>query len=549
MSSTHVEQALRALMLPTRVHQEINCGAALGKYLVSLKVATEDYLTWVHVRLSGWEESQKPHAELASLVKTVLNANCTIDKTETDAVAARLASQYFDIHRKLLLDHLMTFGEARAFLSHAFVLADLTKAHTFSSAQIAVLLANQPLFSSYGRQAITSVLLKLQISNAVSVDQIKALFSQDAALEVQSLADATISGSSEFVAAKASALGFQGDIFDALFKLSPVVNASGSVSSPFTPYLQILHYQCCLTEFVDHDVTDIYEFAPRGGKCEWLHEQYPHAIAGAKNPFLNNAKSVEVLDRGWARSKKLNERPGALALLDILTGLQRMSFFARREVAFWIRMWLHRILRVSGESAVRLPATIASIQIEQLLAKVSIGNTRSFGIIEQRVVDAIAYCQFPARRSRGLGDSVNATNLSNSKFGDCEFLDPTTFAITAFEAHAGQLSRIYIDEHLASMRKSLPKRIPELTSITDLSCWRVEVIFVAHTIIGDLEKHVVVDGLKVTIRAIEFADLLSKKSLPIQSQLTLAINEYVLKPLREYRTPNDVRNSFLAILS
>lgn len=549
MTSGTLKHALRALMLPTRVQKETDCGEALGKYLSDLGVAHDDYLTWIHVRLDDWANSQKPHPQLMSLVKAVLCANCTNDQTETDAIAIRVASQYFIVHSKLLSDHLMPFGDATAFLSYAFVLADLAKTHSYSSAQIAVLVASQPLFSSFGRQAIATVLSKLQILNGVSLDQIKNLFEQDAVREGAALVDTNISGSSELVSERASALGFHGDMFDALCKLSPTVKANGSVSSPFTPYLQILHYQCSLTEFVDHDVTDFYEFAPRGPKGQWLQRQYPHAIAGAGNPFLNNAKSVEVPDRGWVRSKKLKERPGALALLEILTGLQGMTFFARREVAYWIRMWLHRIIRVSGQSAVSLPKTVAPEQIERLIGKVSNGDTHSFGVIEQRVVDAIAFCRFPAHRSRGLGDSVNATNLSNSKFGDCEFLDPTKYTITAFEAHAGQLSRIYIEEHIASMRKSLPKRIPELTSITDLSFWRVDVTFVAHTIIGNLEGDFDIAGLKVKIQAITFREWLSKKTLPTQPQLVSAINEHVLKPLREYRTPNDVRNTFLEILS
>ncbi|WZB74218.1 hypothetical protein WJ972_25345 [Achromobacter insuavis] len=282
----------------------------------------------------------------------------------------------------------MTHEEAVAFLSHSFLVGHLAEFERLSAAQIANVLSQRDHRAKFSRQCVDAALQMMRIASPFSRNQIISLYRRDASQELGTLADCDFLTAADRVADAGVKLGFPGDLLSALKVLAPS-SGVGGMRSPFTPYLQMLHYQCSIAEFVDHAVTDVYEFSPRGEKGEWLHRQYPDTIAGAANPFLNNAKSVEVLDIGWVRAKKFRERPGAMALLAILEGMQAMGFSARRELAWWIRIWLHRIIRIAGMIPVEIPETLSLDQIESLLRGVSRGNTGTFGVLEQRVIDAV----------------------------------------------------------------------------------------------------------------------------------------------------------------
>src|SRR3546814_11380722 len=103
-------------------------------------------------------------------------------------------------------------------------------------------------------------------------------------------------------------------------------------------------------------MVDLYEFSPRGVAANWLFQEYPDSIAGASNPFLNNAKAVEVIDESWVRSKRSAERPGARAIYHLLSMLDGLGFSARREIARWVRLWLLRVIRVANERPLGMPA-------------------------------------------------------------------------------------------------------------------------------------------------------------------------------------------------
>ncbi len=538
-------QAARALMLPTRVGHESRCCLVFGRHLIRSGIPIVDFAAWVRLQLEQWEDTKKPSVELRVLVRVVLDAN-SLGKT-TDSVTKRLAVSYFEIHQKLLDDHLMSHADAASFLSYAFIFAEFAKTHKMSSAQIANQLTSRKLLSNGGRQAIACVLEKLDACQTIKIDDLRTLYHRDAANEISTFADADFTEAAELVAEKAISLGYRGDLLQALTELSPAFNFN-RFTDEYTPYLQILHYQCCIAEFIDHAVTDIYEFAPRGEKGEWLRKQYPDGIAGAGNPFLNNAKAVEVLDRGWARSKKPKERIGATALLLVLEELQEMSFFSRRELAFWIRSWLHRIIRVCGGSTLVIPKSLSKTNMLNLLQKTAKCNTQSYGVIEQRLVDVVGSTIFPKLRSHGLGDAVNATNTSKAKFGDCEFFDPINRVIHAYESHAGKLSQLYVEDHLASIKKVIRKRRTELSQIAEISDWRVELIFVSHEISGVVDKKISVDGLCFAITAISFESFFRTHSSEANKLLLGAAVTHLLTPLSQYRTPNLVRARLLELI-
>ncbi|OUC12912.1 MAG: hypothetical protein B0A82_19960 [Alkalinema sp. CACIAM 70d] len=545
MIAGRVRQPLRMLLLPARHGTEKSCGRSLKKELVALGVLPDDFLNWVSLQLEQWRLLGTPSSELRQIVKSSILAACTGAPSEVIIYGAKLADRYFEIHEKLIREHLMSHEEGVTFLSHAFLIAHLASAEKLSAAQIANLLSQRDQRARFSRQSIASALEALRVQPELSIKQVRILYFRDAGQELAAFADADLPTAAELVTLAGERLGYQGDLLTALKTLSPISGSNG-LSSPYTPYLQILHYQCSIAEYFDHAVTDLYEFSPRGASCNWLHSQYPDSITGAGNPFLNNAKSVEVADIGWVRSKKSKERPGAMALLSILQGLQAMGFFARRELARWLRLWLHRAIRIAGSAATAIPTTLSPQQISSLIARISLGNTETFGILEQRVVDAITVCLHPQWRTRGLGDSVNTTNLSRTKLGDCEFLNPATKSLVAYESHGGKLTAVYVEEHLATIKKSVLRRIDELTAIADISAWSAEIIFVAHEVIGEIPDSVTIEGLAITIKTATFSTFLATQIPSDSEAFSSAITEYFLTPLQAQRTPNEVRQKLLS---
>ncbi|MDW9240756.1 hypothetical protein C7S16_3740 [Burkholderia thailandensis] len=508
MTSGTIRQPLRMLLLPSRPGTESASARALKRALTGLHIAPADFLRWVELQLQNWRLSGNAPTDLRRVVQSVILASVA-DATGTVAEqGARLADGYFALHGKLMDEHLMNHEEAVAFLSHSFLIAHLAAFERLSAAQIANVLSQRDRRAKFSRQCVDAALQAMRVASDLSKEQVISLYRRDASQELATLADADLLTAAESVADAGSKLGFPGNLLEALKTLAPECDLGG-IRSAFTPYLQMLHYQCSLAEFVDHAVTDVYEFSPRGEKGEWLHRQYPHTIAGAANPFLNNAKSVEVLDVGWVRAKKTRERPGAMALLMILEGMQAMGFSARRELAWWIRLWLHRIIRIAGMVPVEIPERLTHEQIARLMQEIANGNTRTFGILEQRAIDAVATTIHAGWRARGVGDPVNATNISTAKLGDCDFLDVATTSVHAYESHGGALSPVYVEQHLATLRKSILRRIDELTAVADVDAWEATIHFVAHEIIGELPAATEVHGLNIRITAMTFADFLS----------------------------------------
>jgi hypothetical protein len=265
-------------------------------------------------------------------------------------------------------------------------------------------------------------------------------------------------------------------------------------------------------------------------------------MATAGNPFLNNAKSVERVTISWVRSKRIAERPGATALLAILEGLEVMGFAARRELARAIRLWLLRAMRLAEPLLVPLPATYDMPTWERILARAAMANTATFGVLEQRIVDAAAALRLQDAigwRARGVGASVNATNVSQRKIGDCDFQHALDRRLEAFEAHGGNLSQVYIEEHLRTMRKIIPARAEELSGIADLGEWQATVLFVAHTISAPpIDAPLIIAGLSVKIETSTYEEIVGEL---LQDATAVHLNNYILTPIREKRTPVEVR--------
>ena len=529
-SKNETLEAFRTLLLPVAVDNEETCISVLVAKLDELGVTSLDHPGWLRLRVNDWRDSGSADPRFRDVLSSVLVAG-------HDQFGDVLAMHYFELHSELQKLHFLSHDQATAFMSHSLLMARLAKDEHMSSAQIARLLSARDRRVSFSRQTVDMCVTKLGVKRDLDQVLVEQLFKRDSELEIETFADADLAVCADMVNALAAKLGFPGDLQAPLQVL-----ANPTDLSAYTPYLQILHYQCILAEFFDHAVTDLYEFNPRGVTATWLFGQYPDALVSAGNPFLNNAKSVERVSAAWARSKKKNERPGAMALLATLEGLESMGFAARKELSGWVRLWLHRVIRFAQPISDVLPEKFTAGQIAAILSAVSLENTQTAGVIEQRVVDALAVTMHKLSdgwRARGLGDSVNATNISRRKLGDCDFQNAETRTVIAYEAHGGRLTPVYLDEHRRTLEKTLVLRCDEWSGFSEPSEWKLKVVFVAHEVGVEPPAPFQLNGVAVEIAVMTFADYIRSPADPGAVRETFL--RYVREPLNERRTPNSVR--------
>jgi hypothetical protein len=189
--------------------------------------------------------------------------------------------------------------------------------------------------------------------------------------------------------------------------------------------------------------------------------------------------------------------------------------------------------------------------VKKVIEAVCEGPTNTFGILEQRVVDAVGALRHgpPAWVPRGLGDSVNATNFSKRKCGDCDFQDAATRRVVAFEPHAGSLTSIYVKDHELTLERVLTERTTEWQqTVGGRGPWKVDVVFVAHEVPGKgtLGK-LSMKSAGAEIRAVPFDEFLGE--IDVNSDVVAIFNERVRVPLMEGRTPEKARKKAFDLMS
>jgi hypothetical protein len=507
--------------------------------LESQGIDETDVPTWLALEIEGWRQSGKPSRQLEGAVFAYIDAG-------EDDIGGLLAEKYFALHKRLAAEPLLGHDGASALLSHARLIILLAADESFSAAQIAKLVAARDMRTPVVWRQVDAILSMLGREPSLRVGDVEQLYTVDRDLELEIFADAEESVCIEMVAEAGRRMGFPGDIQGALQTLLPADDP------PKGPYLQMLHFQCVLAEFYDHDLSAIYEFNPRGEASEWLFAQYPDSLEVAGNPFLNNAKSVDKLGWEWARSKDAVRRAEAYALVQLIEGLDSMGFAAKRELASWIRRLLVRRIKLGEGVSVDLPNVLSPPQTLSLLKAVSVGETRTRGILEQRLLDAACSLRHAPSEwiPRGLMDSVNATNISRKKCGDCDFQNSDERQVVAYEAHAGRLTNLYIRAHLRTLARVLKERQKEWAeNVGPNLAWSLEVVFVAHE--ADLSEIPVVEDIgdvEIEIQIMTFSDLLDALD-PHDKIAQSALRDYVLEPLSRPRTPDVVRKTFIGLIS
>lgn len=543
MSSHRAEQQLfRQLLLPIRFTEESQCEAVCTVFFDSNNIAEHERRDWLALQLGAWEDNVNylPPDVLKDLIGDILVAGA-------GCYGNSLKESYWQCYNNLRAEYFFTHSESRAFLSHALLILDLAVSERLSAAQIAKLLSQRDIRVRFSRQNIADFLKTLKQAPVISVEKVQSVTEQDISDSSSFFADADVESAALFVHGKALELGCSEGVYQDL-------SALFSLEAPerYIPYIQILHYQCCIAEYYDHALTDLYEFAPRGYAALWLFDQYPLNLVSAGNPFLNNAKGVEQVSPSWVRSKKTAEqRAGASALLNLLCNLETMGFAARRELGRYLRLWAWRIMQLAQPVLNVLPEKLDQQGWGKILLRIAQGNTETFGVLEQRLVDAFAVLKYPESqgwRARGLCSSVNATNISQKKLGDCDFQHPSEHKIIAFEAHGGILSRIYIEEHLRTLKKIVPARLDELLGIADIAEWSATIYFVAHSLSGDVSEYEIeIHGLKTNTKNLLYSDIISDS--PPNKDAVEMYNKVILNTLNISRVPKKIRDTVLSILS
>lgn len=527
--------ALRALLLPIRPELETAAIDAATLALAECQIAEDDIAAFLQLQHRRWREGIKQNRAFASAVEAYLLAG-------EPEFGESLAKKYFAMHAKLSGLAQFNHNLASALLSHARLIVALAIEDRLSSAQIAQLLSQRDPRLPVSWVAIEVVLRAIGTRPQLVLEDVEDLFSLDEETEEHAFGDANLTECVQLVGSTASGLGLPTSFEGALNTL---------VTNPFAPHLKMLHFLCVIAEYYDHPLQFPYEFSPRGKVSNWLAQRYPASLGRTGNPFLNNAKSVDMLDRGWANSKKPAQSRQAHALVTVVESLSSLGFSARRELATWVRRLLVRIIKLANGAATTLPP-FGPLEIEMLLRAVSHGPTKTLGILEQRVVDALAFLRYPSPEwvARGLGDSVNVTNISRRKCGDCDFQDARNRRVAAFEPHAGRLSDIYVQAHQLTLERVLTARADEWAqTVGSGGGWSASVLFVAHEIpSSEPLAEVRLPEVTAEIRAVTFEEFLADVD-PQARDTLVAFRELVRKPLTEDRTPDPIREKLVSIIS
>lgn len=316
---------------------------------------------------------------------------------------------------------------------------------------------------------------------------------------------------------------------------------------PKWPYIQILHWCVLSQEFFDHPPTYLYEFSPRSSLfTETICGKY---AAATGNPILNNAKAVAKLDQQWAMNRKPTE---AHSLVGLLETIESLPYQARREVCRIIRAWIARLIELAQVSPTEIPASLSVDDYLTLTRYISTNETSTAGVIEQRIVDTLGILHYtrPGWKSRGIGDSVNASNISRKKLGDIEFANIDARTAIAIEAHGGVLTAPYVSAHHKSLVRIIQQRLDDSwLAIDDAEKWSIKVIFVGHGVDPDLPRSDEILGVDITYKYMDYSEFIQLTlSNTKKIELKTAFEKYFRKPINSRTVKQSTRDRVLELI-
>ena len=534
-------EIIRCLVLPIPANAEPLAIAELARLSAEWDLEERDFLTFIQLEIDRWEQFESPSDQLAKTIRSVLTA-------ALDDSRQIVAIKYFELYNiaRDKPDHFEHLP-ARYLLAHLHLMISLATEEAMSASQISRVIQARDERIHCSWTLIQRLLQKIGSYNSLCLKKFRLLFEQDRHYSDHYLGDYSLEDAIIQLDETASRLGFHGNL-QAL--LTVIIRPA---EKPVCSMMEILLYQSSLAEFFDHALTYCYEYSPRGDAVKWMHRQFPDALVTGKEPFLDVAKSVYRISEEWALPKKNSEE--ALALARILTGLEQLGFAARKQLCAGIRYLVHRVITLHEGTEVWLPESVSKQQIKKILAGVASSPTGSQGIIEQRVLDAFEASLHPAEdgwRISAIDESVNATNKSGMKFGDCEFINPKESLVHAYEAHAGSLKDIYVEAHLHTLDAVCKKRIPLLEQQFDIDRLNCRITFVAQQLaLEKLRSKVrrVVDGVTFELKFTTYEKVFVQSNWP--KGLHEAFNQHVVRVMNNERhplTPQTARDVFLKML-
>lgn len=524
-----LKEIIRYLLLPLTQNNENEIIEKIIE-IYSKTYDLDDIPLILRGQIQDWQDGEKCNERLKEIILLALQ---TIDIKSSTIITDNFFNLFEKVDTRITLD----FNQKLVLFSYIPLIINFLFEYRMSCAKIASIINhfdNRLEYITWREiQVISSDLKMKPCLNRKSVEHITEI---DKIYQNTLFADADINEASRIVGDKAKELGFQGNLEEELLILS---------KHTFYPYIQILHYQSIISEFYDHKVSVVYEFSPRGDIPNWVFNLYDGVATG--NPFLNNAKAVDTLDKNWANSRKSNVDQ-AFALVSILNNIDLMNFNSSNELSAWIRRWIFRLLELKKDDHVILNKVKSIKDIENSINKLIINETNTYGIIEQRIIDYLSYQLHSKKewRNRGLKDSVHANNFSKKKLGDCDYQNSKNTKIFAYEAHAGILSKNYVDSHLKTLPRLVNRRAEELNTIDDLKNWSLNILFIAHKLKNTEDVNLEIDELNISIKFIDYISWI--KNINITHSIEV-FNDLVIDVLNKNNTPNYVREQYLSISS
>lgn len=428
----------------------------------------------------------------------------------------------------------MSRRHAAIILSQLPLILILAEQFEASSARIARILEQTEARIAIGWRLVDLILVHFKIPNPVEIQAVEELIDHDRASVLHKLGDADTTTLVEILSNRGTDLGTVDDFGEALGCLL-------LEKKVVIPYLQILFYICTINHFRDHPPEFIYTFKPRGAVANTIFDVFPSELAPRGNPILNNFKAVDRISADWAESRDDN-REKARALVTIVETLSAMPFSPRRQISALIRQALIRYIEINTPATIHFEV-IADLSVAtRFLQRVAAAPTNTEGVIEQRVVDFLSTMEFglPDWRPQGLGDSVNATNSSSRKLGDCDFQNVSQRRCIAVEAHAGRLTDVYVREHLRTLRLNLPARLEEWSRISEAFEWQLSLRFIVHSDARSGAVALPLGIMNASLEVMTFADQL-ERMIPLMeaggNRVMELFNRWVVEPLDSRNTP------------
>lgn len=505
--------------------------------------ASDDIVYDLYNAIDIWENSGEPSKTLINFVDSLLKYSEFNTMTNIDGF------RYFLIYKDLRkgsrrdwrgLDH----KTAKYLLSRASFVYKLMHDEDMSASQVSRILASLERSLDIPYKAIQVLAKHFHIKPDITLEDLKSeIWPYDQELSSSLFADASLEDSYTICSEAAEKLIENNTLQSDLSILTE--NLTDSKTSSW-PYLQILHWCCLPIELYDHPASYLYEFRPRGLAADDLFGRYNLATG---NPVLNNAKASLRIDSYWAGNRSGEE---AHALVRVLSLLDSIPYSARRGLARIIRAWLIRILelQINTKKPLLLENTRNNLWIfsEIIVNK----ETGTKGIIEQRIVDSLCEIIYSQTiwRSKGLGDSVNASNMSKNKLGDIEFINIDSRSAVAIEAHGGTLSKKYVDYHRKSLSRIVGKRLEDSWKDLDIpQNWHIEVIFVAHSLASDLPEEDILHDVSINYTYWTYDYLLTKARESGSPVVEDIFQTRFIDALNNHTVPQWVRDKALEIIN